>query len=78
MGSLSIVLGECNLKLIVPARRSWLNVGGNSAVTTGGIADKDVPGGAIIPATSNSGAYDDLDGARATRMLNCQGDKCTF
>jgi hypothetical protein len=55
---------------------SWLNVGGNQAVTTLGVADNTVN---IKPASSNSGAYDDLDGGRATRVITpCSDQTCNW
>ena len=55
---------------------SWINVGGNQAVTTGGVADADVN---ITAATTNSGAYDDLSGGRAVRIITpCTDDSCNW
>jgi hypothetical protein len=57
---------------------SWLNVGGNQAVTTMGVADASVN---IAAATSNSGAYDDLSGGRATRVISpasCTDGTCNW
>jgi len=55
---------------------SWLNVGGNQAVTTGGVADADSN---ITAATTNSGAYDDESGGRTVRLLDpCTDDSCNW
>ncbi|KAL8283502.1 hypothetical protein RQP46_005605 [Phenoliferia psychrophenolica] len=55
---------------------SWLNVGGNQAVTTGGNSDVQEN---ITAATTNSGAYDDLNGGRATRVITpCSDETCNW
>lgn len=51
---------------------NWLNVGGNNAVTTGGLSLAD------LNLTEGTGAYDSLSGGRAVRWmkpcsdLNCE------
>ncbi|KAK4701875.1 hypothetical protein P7C70_g4353, partial [Phenoliferia sp. Uapishka_3] len=52
---------------------SWLNVGGNQAVTTGGVADAD------LNITVIDGAYDDASGGRATRVITpCDDETCNW
>lgn len=54
---------------------SWLNVGGNQAVTSLGVADNDV----TQNITEGQGAYDDFSGGRATRVLTpCSDDSCNW
>ncbi|KAM0748117.1 DUF1929-domain-containing protein [Meredithblackwellia eburnea MCA 4105] len=52
---------------------TWVNVGGNQAVTTMGVADADVN------ITKGQGAYDDYDGGRSVRVITaCSDDSCNW
>lgn len=51
----------------------WLNVGGNNAVTTGGLSLAD------LNFTEGTGAYDSLSGGRAVRWVKpCSDSSCEF
>ncbi|KAK4698401.1 hypothetical protein P7C70_g7874, partial [Phenoliferia sp. Uapishka_3] len=53
---------------------SWLNAGGNNAVTTGGVSDSAVD----IVESTKTGAYEDLSGGRAQRIITpCTNETCT-
>lgn len=52
---------------------SWINVGGNQAVTTLGVASN------TVNIAEGAGAYDDFSGGRTMRMLTpCTTGKCTW